>query len=230
MRPRVTVVLGMLVRLFGRMRWQPSVVGTATRSRRPAGALFGVAVLLAACGSPDSDEAAGSSEFDDLSCEQVDAELDEVRAVLAETFGGGPEGREAHQTLINAIEAQPDCFSQDEIEMAVQLRDMLPASEVEQAAIEEAEDACDEDDRGYTGSGTPDRSSHETAQDVLEDPQEQQLPAGEPEEAAGDDDWIAFDFHDDGDFTGRVMVEQHDDGGWFLRRIVSCGRNGLLAE
>lgn len=230
MRSRVTVVLGMLVGLFGRLRLKPSLVGIAPWRCRPGGALFGVAVLLAACGSPDSDEAAGSSEFDDLSCEQVDEELDEVRAVLAETFGGGPEGREAHQTLVNAVEAQPDCFSQEEIEMAAQLRDMLPASQAEHAAIEEAEDACDEGDRGYAGSGTPEQSSHDTAEDVLEDPQERQSPAGEPEEAAGDDGWIAFDFHDGGDFTGRVMVEQHDDGGWFLRHIVSCGGGEVVAE
>jgi hypothetical protein len=191
--------------------------------------LLVAAALLVACGPPGGEGAAGSSEVDDVPCSQVDEELDEVRQVLAVTFGAGREGREARQTLVETVEARPDCFSREEVEMAAAYRDMLPASEAEREAIEEAEDACD-DEGGHAGSGKPERSQHDTAEEVLDDPQEGRPPQGEPEEAAGGDGWVAFDFHDDGDFTGRVMVEQHDDGGWFLRRIIHCGGDGMVAE
>ena len=195
-----------------------------------AGSLLVAALLLASCGSGSEQRGASDAGLDDLSCSEVDEELEDVRVVLSETFGGGPEGREANQTLADTIEARPDCFSQEEIEMAADLRDMLPASEAERAAVEEAEEACEGDAGGYTGQSAPDRSRHDTAEDVVGDPQEESLPPGDPEPATDGETWVAFDFHDDRDFTGRVMVERHDDGGWFLRRAIHCGGGDIIAE
>lgn len=202
---------------------------SATCACRAAGLVLGAMVVLVACGSPDREETAGSGELEEVPCSQVQDELEEPRRVLAETFGGGPEGREANRALADTIEARPDCFGEDELEMARGIHDMLPASQDERAAVEEAEDACDEDVGGHTARGRPEQARHETAEDVLEDPQKERLPQGEPERADEGEGWIAFDYFDDGDFAGRAMVEQHDEG-WFLRRVVRCGGTELIAE
>jgi hypothetical protein len=202
---------------------------SATCSCRAAGLLLGAAWVFVACGSPNGEQEAGSGELEDVPCSQVQDELEEPRRVLAETFGDGPEGREANRALADTIEARPDCFGEDELEMARGIRDMLPASEDERAAVEEAEDACDGDVGGHTARGRPEQARHETPEDLLEAPQEERLPRGEPERATEGEGWIAFDYFDNEEYAGRAMVEQHDEG-WFLRRVIHCGGTELIAE
>lgn len=44
-------------------------------------------------------------------CWQVQQDLDAAKDVLAETFGGGPEGEAALAQVQEKTESRPDCFS-----------------------------------------------------------------------------------------------------------------------
>ena len=58
-------------------------------------------------------------------CWQVVADLEAAQDTLAETFGTGPEGEAALQTLRDAARSRPDCFSPTSREV---LEGVVPSS------------------------------------------------------------------------------------------------------
>ena len=89
------------------------------RGGRGLGAWLAGMVLLAGCG--DADVAS-----DDPPCSEVVASLEEPQRVRAETFGGGPEGREAMATIASTVEARADCFSSEEVRLGRDLSELMP--------------------------------------------------------------------------------------------------------
>lgn len=173
-----------------------------------------VMLLLTGCG-----ETADAS--DDRSCSEVAADLEEPSRIRAETFGGGPEGRDAMATIVGTIEARPDCFSEQDLEFARELSETLP-SEAQAEAMTAAEDACAEDVEGASGGGPdPDAPGYARPEAALTNGTGL-WPEGSHELAVEDDSWVRFDYHDDqGEYRGAVMVEQVDDS-WFVRWVMTC--------
>jgi hypothetical protein len=185
-------------------------------------AILGLGVLTA-CGAGSQ---ADGPKLDAVPCSQVLEEYDEHQRVLAKTFGGGAEGREAQQAVVEVVEARPDCFRADTVELARGMREMLPASDAERETIEAAEARCADGVGGFwaTSKDSPDAA---TPEEALAD--EPDVPLGEPEPAAETDDWVAFDFIDDGAFEGRAIVHRAGDG-WYVRRVIDCRADEAMVE
>lgn len=191
--------------------------------------LLAAALALAGCEQDSEDAVASSHDFADQPCAEVVEEFRDAREALNANFGAGEEGREAAGTIVEAADQRPDCFSDEEVEAALGLRYMLPASDAEADAVQAAEEACDTGlaagAESHTSEG-PDDPAHTTAEEALADQEQPPVPDGDPERADEHDDWVAFDYHDDGEYQGWVMVEERD-GGWFVRRIIDCQDEGV---
>ena len=185
-------------------------------------AILGLGVLTA-CGA---DSQADGPQPDAAPCSEVLEAHDEHQRVLTRTSGGGVEGREALQAVVELIEARPDCFREDTVESARGLREMVPASVAEREAIEAAEARCADGVGGFwaTSKDSPDAA---TPEDALAD--EPDLPLGEPELVAEADDWVAFDFVDAGVYEGLAIVQRAGDG-WYVRRAIDCRGVDAVAE
>lgn len=175
---------------------------------------FGLGVLTA-CGA---DLHADGLRPDAAPCAEVLEVYDEHQLVLARTAGGGVDGREALQGVVDVIEARPDCFREADVESARGMQELLPASDAERDAIEAAEARCADGVGGdwVTSKDTPDAA---TPEDALAG--EPDTPLGAPEPAAEADDWVAFDFVDDGTYAGRAIIQRAGDG-WYVRRVITC--------
>jgi hypothetical protein len=191
------------------------------------GAVLGLAGLTACgTGAQGDGPAAAGPQLDGVACSEVLEANDEHQRVMARTFGGGPEGREAMRAVVEVVEARPDCFRADTVEAARGMREMLPASDAEREAIEVAEGRC-ADGEGGGWATFQDTAEAATAEDALADRTD--LPLGEPERAVEADDWVAFDFFDDGVFEGRAMVQRAGDG-WYVRRVIDCRGDEAVVE
>jgi hypothetical protein len=178
------------------------------------------AVLLAACSGVDDDAAPEPESADELSCPEVIASLEEANRIRAETFGGGPEGREATATIVQTVQQRPDCFSDEEVEFAAEWAETLP-SDSETDAIEAAEAACDEPG-GEFSTSRPGDGVYDSPEEALDDDLVQGME-GAAERSFEGDGRVEFEFRDEAEvFQGWVMVEQ-DDTGWFVRRGITCG-------
>lgn len=202
------------------------------RGIRVLGVVVGCGVL-AACGAAqqaDDPAAATEPQLDGVACSEVIESSNEHRDTLSRTFGGGEEGRAAQLALVESIEARPDCFDQDSREAAVGLRELLPSSDAEREAIEDAESRCVGGVGGGGATATPDDPPQAPdPEDALTAEQWPQLPRGEPERTAEGDHWVAFDFHDGDVYEGRAMVERSGDD-WFVRRVIDCGIDEAVVE
>jgi hypothetical protein len=110
---------------------------------------------------------------------------------------------------VELIEARPDCFREDTVESVRGLRELLPASDAEREAIEAAEARCADGVGGgwATSKDSPDAATPEDA--LVDGPH---LPLGEPEPVAETDEWVAFDFVEDGVYEGHAIVQRAGDG------------------
>lgn len=179
-------------------------------------AILTATLLLFSCASWRTDLA----PFAGRPCTEVVEGLEEARQVLAATFGGGVDGREAQKTIADTIEARPDCFSEEEVELARGIRQLLPASDAEADALREAEEACENivGQQARAGRAGP---GHESPEQTLAETDET-LPSGEPERSFEEDGRVGFDYRDGAAYQGWVMVQQSDDG-WFVKRVITCG-------
>lgn len=198
------------------------------RGIRVLGVVIGCGVLAACGAAQQADDLAAEAEpqLDGVACSEVIEASSEHRDTLSRTFGSGVEGREAHLAIVELIEARPDCFDQDSREAAIGMREMLPSSDAEREAIEDAENRCAAGVGGEATSTPEDVTHAPTAEDALTVEVElaaegMRLPRGEPERAAEGDHWVAFDFHDGDIYEGRAMVERSGDN-WFVRRVIDC--------
>lgn len=186
--------------------------------RGPLGvaAILTATLLLLSCASWRTDLA----PFAGRPCTEVVEGLEEARQVVAVTFGGGVEGREAQETIADTIEARPDCFSEEEVEFARGIRQVLPASDAEADALREAEEACENIVRAQaiTGRAAP---GHDSPEQTLAETDET-LPRGEPERSFEEDGQVGFDYRAGAAYQGWVLVQQSDDG-WFVKRVITCG-------
>jgi len=192
------------------------------RIRVVAAITFGLGVVTA-CGA---DQQADGPQPDAAPCAEVLEAHDEHQLVLARTAGGGVEGREALQGVVQAIEARPDCFRETDVEAARGMRELLPVSDAERDAIEAAEARCADGVGGewVTSKETPDAA---TPEDALAG--EPDVPLGATEPAAEADDWVAFDVVDDGIYEGRAIVQRAGDG-WYVRRVITCRGDETVVE
>lgn len=186
--------------------------------RGPLGlaAILTATVLLFSCASWRTDPA----PLEGLPCSEVVGGLEEARQVVADTFGGGVEGREAQETIADTITARPDCFSEEEVGFARQLREVLPSSDAEADALRRAEEACGGDVGGQAVTGH-DRPAHGSPEQALAGT-DLKLPSGEPERSFEGDGRVGFDYRDGAAYRGWVLVQQSDDG-WFVKRVITCG-------
>jgi len=176
------------------------------------------ATTLTACGGTSGQ--AGESA-DDRSCEEVHAELEEANRVRAKTFGDGPDGQEAMETIRRAIEQRPDCFDEDS--KPVSAIDFLPAGTADAARM--VADACGGVTTGMADLEDPHAEPADSLEGALTDARDRLppdlVPDGEPTRSTEDADGVGFDLYDDGEFRGWVMVEEVDDG-WVVRFAMSC--------
>lgn len=185
-------------------------------TRRPTIAGLTGALLLAACGGPADRDAT-----DERSCAEVIESLDEPNRVRADTFGGGPEGREAMATIIGTILQRPDCFSDEDVELAAEFAKTLPSAS-EADAIEAAEAACDELGGGF--GGRPDDVTYDSPEEAIEALAEDTggRLEGVAERSSEGDGRVEFVYHDDaGVYRGWVMVERAETG-WFVSWGITC--------
>ena len=202
--------------------------------------LVAVLLFVAGCGQQTSDTQARATDTPmqaaaqgSEQCRDLVAEVEDARAVRARTFGGGPEGREASRTIVQAVERRPDCFPDDLVEFTRVLRDLLPTSPAEEEALVAAEEACGRSLGQSSASlvGVDDPTLYDTPEAALaaEADTEPGLPAGQRQRSFEQDDRVGFDFHDQGQFTGWVLVERVDEG-WFVRRTITCGGHVGVTE
>lgn len=188
--------------------------------RRPSVLLaVAAAITLTACGAGTSGQAGEGA--DDRSCAEVHAELEEANRVRAETFGDGPDGQEAMETIRRAMEQRPDCFDEDP--NIVSAIDLVPAGTADAAGM--VADACGGVTTGMADLEDLDGEPADSPEGALTDARDRLapdlVPDGEPTRSVEDADGVGFDLYDDGEFRGWVMVEEVDDG-WVVRFAVSC--------
>ncbi len=195
------------------------------RMRGPLGvaAILAATLLLLSCDSWRTDLA----PFAGMPCTEVVEGLEEARQVVADTFGGGVEGREAQETIAGTIEARPDCFSKEEVEFARGIRQLLPSSDAEADALRKAEEACGDLVGEESAQGGPGRSgAHGNPEQALADT-DATLPSGEPERSFEEDGRVGFDYLDGAAYQGWVLVQESADG-WFVKRVITCGDEAAL--
>jgi hypothetical protein len=135
------------------------------RRIRILGAILGASALTACGAGSQADGPDADPQLDAAPCSQVLEIYDEHERVVTRTFGGGAEGREALQAVVEVVEARPDCFRVDTVESARGMRELLPASDAERAAIEVAESQCADGVGGFlaTSKDSPDAATPEDA-------------------------------------------------------------------
>lgn len=150
-------------------------------------------------------------------CADVVERADAARTVLFRTGGAGVEGRGAVATIVQTVGARPDCFTDDQVRAAHDLRVLLPYSDAEADALRRAEEDCGRDFASMV-SGAGD--GFETPTGALEN-SDADLPGGDGELSFQEDGQAGFAFRDDGVYRGWVLVSRGDDG-WFVRRVITC--------
>ena len=126
------------------------------------GAILGIGVLTSCEGASPTDGSAATTDphLGEVTCTEILEASDEHQQTLSTTFGGGAEGRAAQRAVVELVEARPDCFREDTVEFARQMREMLPSSDAEREAIEDAENRCADGVVGSWASSRPEDSPH----------------------------------------------------------------------
>ncbi len=176
-------------------------------------------IMLTGCGTGITGQAGGDA--DGRPCAEVHAELDEADRVRAETFGGGPGGREATETIRRVIEERSDCFHDDQTIPSA--TDVVPAGMAD--AAQGVADTCGSVTTGMVELMDPDSEPADDPRDALAEARGRSAPGlwpdGEPTRSTEDADGVGFDLYDDGRYRGWVMFEEVE-GGWSARLAMSC--------
>lgn len=150
-------------------------------------------------------------------CEEVVARIDEAQHTRAETFGRGPEARDAERVITETVTARPDCFPDGE-PRPLRAEELL--SEADAEGMHRAREECE------TGAGVwnpygPSYGTYESIDAALVDT-DVLLPDGTPHAPEPAADGSLIEFLDGGRFGGVVVLAEHPEG-WVIQSVAICG-------
>lgn len=173
-------------------------------------ALAGVGlVLLGGCSGSEAEHA--------TPCEEVVAIVDEAQHTRAETFGQGPEARDAERVITETVTARPDCFPDGE-PRPLRTEELL--SEADAEGMRRAREDC------QTGAGAwnpygPSYGAYDSLDEAL-DATDVPLPDGSPVPTEASPDGTIVEYLEGGQFRGLVVLLEGEDG-WTIQSVALCG-------